>query len=49
MILSVNSELISLWQCRSKTICCFVLTHTHTHTQPFYCSSGICPGLPGWV
>jgi len=24
-------------------------THTHTHTQPFYCSSGICPGLPGWA
>ena len=22
-------------------------THTHTHTQPFYCSSGICPGPPG--
>jgi len=21
--------------------------HTHTHTQPFYCSSGICPGPPG--
>ena len=20
---------------------------THTHTQPFYCSSGICPGPPG--
>jgi len=20
---------------------------THTHTQPFYCSAGICPGLPG--
>jgi len=18
-----------------------------THTQPFYCSAGICPGLPG--
>ena len=24
-------------------------THTHTHTQSFYCSSGICPGLPGWA
>jgi len=24
-------------------------THTHTHTQPFYCSSGICPGPPGWA
>jgi len=23
-------------------------TDTHTHnTQPFYCSSGICPGPPG--
>ena len=22
---------------------------THTHTQPFYCSSGICPGPPGWA
>jgi len=22
--------------------------HTHTHIQSFYCSSGICPGLPGW-
>jgi len=21
----------------------------HTHTQSFYCSSGICPGLPGWA
>jgi len=20
-----------------------------THTQPFYCSSGICPGPPGWA
>jgi len=19
------------------------------HTQPFYCSAGICPGLPGWA
>jgi len=19
----------------------------HTHTQPFYCSAGICPGPPG--
>jgi len=24
-------------------------THTHTHAQSFYCSSGICPGLPGWA
>jgi len=23
--------------------------HTHTDTQPFYCSSGICPGLPRWA
>ena len=23
--------------------------HTHTHTQSFYCSSGICPGLPRWA
>ena len=23
------------------------ITHTHTHTQPFYCWSGICPGPPG--
>jgi len=23
------------------------LPTTHTHTQPFYCSSGICPGPPG--
>jgi len=24
--------------------------YTHTHnTQLFYCSSGICPGLPGWA
>jgi len=22
---------------------------TRTHTQSFYCSSGICPGLPGWA
>ena len=22
---------------------------THTHTQPFYCSSEICPGPPGWA
>ena len=22
---------------------------SHTHTQPFYCSSGICPGPPGWA
>jgi len=22
---------------------------THTHTQPFYCSSGICPGPPRWA
>ena len=21
----------------------------YTHTQPFYCSSGICPGPPGWA
>jgi len=31
-------------------ICCMHCTHTskaihtHTHTQPFYCSAGICPG-----
>jgi len=24
-----------------------ILLYTHTHTQPFYCSAGICPGLPG--
>jgi len=24
-------------------------TYSHTHTQPFFCSSGICPGLPGWA
>jgi len=24
-----------------------IATHTHTHTQPFYCWSGICPGPPG--
>ena len=24
-----------------------LLLHTHTHTQPFYCWSGICPGPPG--
>ena len=23
--------------------------YTHTHTQLFYCSSGICPGPPGWA
>jgi len=23
--------------------------NTHTHTQPFYCFSGICPGPPGWA
>jgi len=28
---------------------CLSRTHTHTHTQPFYCSSGICPGPPGWA
>jgi len=26
------------------------LTYQHTHnTQSFYCSSGFCPGLPGWA
>ena len=24
-----------------------VVYNTHTHTRPFYCSSGICPGPPG--
>jgi len=24
-----------------------MIHHTHTHTQPFYCCSGICPGLLG--
>jgi len=23
--------------------------YIYTHTQPFYCSSGICPGLAGWT
>jgi len=32
---------------RSLNILCQI--STHTHTQPFYCSSGICPGLPGWA
>ena len=27
----------------------YTFTWTHTHTQSFYCSSGICPGLPGWA
>jgi len=27
----------------------FHLNYTHTHTQPFYCSSEICLGLPGWA
>jgi len=22
---------------------------THTHTQPFYCFSGVCPGQPAWA
>jgi len=30
---------------RLKRIC----THIHTHRQPFYCSSAICPGPPGWA
>jgi len=37
--------------CRSAhilgAICPAVWTHTHTHTQPFYCWSGKCPGPPG--
>ena len=24
-------------------------SNTHTHTQLFYCSSGTCPGPPGWA
>ena len=27
----------------------YTLYMGHTHTQSFYCSSGICPGLPGWA
>jgi len=26
-----------------------LIQHTHTHTQAFYCSSGICLGTPGWA
>jgi len=25
------------------------LSYKHTHAQSFYCSSGICPGPPGWA
>ena len=25
------------------------IVNTRTHTEPFYCSSGICPGPPGWA
>jgi len=28
--------------------CCYT-TAWNTHTQSFYCSSGICPGLPRWA
>ena len=30
---------------------CIVITQNdlYTHTQPFYCSSEICPGPPGWA
>ena len=38
------------WNKVLKMLCiCFSWQHTHTHTQPFYCSSGICPGPPGWA
>jgi len=35
------------WQSFTYRTC--DISHTHTHTQLFYCSSGICPGLPGWA
>jgi len=27
----------------------FIHFFTQSHTQPFYCTSGICPGSPGWA
>jgi len=27
----------------------FPINIAGTHTQPFYCSYGICPGPPGWA
>jgi len=33
------------YTCKLKITECCILTHT----QPFYCSSGICPGPPGWA
>jgi len=38
---------MKLYHVKEKVI--LPVTHTHTHTQPFYCSAGICPGLPGWA
>ena len=45
----------SRWVCHFAywnplTVClAYWYTHTHTHTQPFYCSSGIFSGSPGWA
>ena len=38
----VGNNSIQCTSCKKR-----VHRNTHTHTQPFYCSAGICPGLPG--
>jgi len=48
--LNYQSDLGLIWKLQPSTLNLnLTLLNTHTHTQPFYCSSGICPGPPGWA
>ena len=48
-IVRIKKIHLLIWKHAAKCteVCNFIVTHTHT--QPFYCSSGICPGPPGWA
>jgi len=42
-------RLINYWNKVDRVIISVSIVNKHTQTQPFYCSSGICPGPPGWA
>ena len=50
----LNARTYIKWHGHCLTLTIYCVCHlltpaTYTHTQPFYCSSGICPGPPGWA
>jgi len=41
--------LLTFWLCLHNIWILYYSYYYYYYTQPFYCSSGICPGPPGWA